>query len=279
MKRKMIFQGIYRILKGIKDPISLITAVASVVIAVMSVIFTTKKSNEALARMDADIKASNKAVVLVSQKVDGDSIRLVLWNVGPGVAYNVKVTVHLIGHTGDVGAPWVSNLISTAIELGTKTVKERTNPTPFFYDYRYSINPPEILPPGKEYGYNTSRVYESTLSALYIEISYKDVVNNIYFSIWDGMNWKFSDQWAEDIFLYNTNQSLLSNYGGILDDALSANSIAKYKYDEWAEKQKQIPYREWLAKEAYLLKKKGFGDIPGNLKYSVQFVDTCQFEK
>lgn len=263
---------------GIKDPATLVIAIASVVIAYNSYKLTGVKADEAMKRMDAELKASNKAVVLVSQKTEADSIRLTMWNVGPGVAYNVKVNVHLVDRFVDVGAPWVANLIRTAIELETKTAKERNNSSSFSYVSKYTINPPEILPAGKEYSYNSSRIYKTTMAALYLEISYNDAANNAYVSIWDGMSWTFTDKLINDSIIYCTRQSLLENYYGILDDALSPESAAKYGYTKWAEEQKQMPYGLWLAKEAYFLKRKGFGDIPEGLQYYVQHIDTSRYQ-
>ena len=66
---------------GIKDPATLVIAIASVVIAYNSYKLAGVKADEAMKRMDAELKASNKAVVLVSQKMEADSIRLTMWNV------------------------------------------------------------------------------------------------------------------------------------------------------------------------------------------------------
>lgn len=116
------------------------------------------------------------------------------------------------------------------------------------------------------------------MAALYLEISYNDAADNAYVSIWDGMSWTFTDKLTNDSIIYCTRQSLLENYCGILDDALSPESVAKYGYTKWAEEQKQMPYGSWLAKEAYFLKRKGFGDIPERLQYYVQHIDTNRYQ-
>lgn len=278
---KRILKWIWEWIIRLKDLLSLITAIATVIVAVMSVKFTTQKSDEALARMELDTRISNKPIVILSQDYRKDSSQIVLWNTGPGTAYNITIEIHLAQRSGgSFGNPFIMDVIQAIHELETKDQHQLAYFLQSGSKIRAFLNPPPILAYGEEYGYRSSYYKRSILHAIYTRIRYSDVIGNKYYSVWDGTNWIFGkDGDGQNIELYNREQNLLKAIKTITDMQLMSPDSIFQDNGKWKEKISEMPFDAWLTKEAYFLYKKGYGDVPEEFDFLLNQVMKIEDEK
>lgn len=123
-------------------------------------------------------------------KVDELDSRLALRNYGEGVAVNVVCAARIIGYThGPIMANHVYfNLINAQFRLNTKSQEAM--------DQIYNVdvgNPPDVFPKSDlNYAYYIETLYP-VINDLKILITYQDIENRCYYSLWDGKTWLFGD--------------------------------------------------------------------------------------
>jgi hypothetical protein len=278
---KSTLKRIWKWIVRLKDLLSLITAIATVIVAVMSVKFTTQKSNEALARMELDTRISNKPIVILSQDFRKDSSQIVLWNTGPGTAYNITIEMHLAGSKGgSFGNPFILDVIQAIHEIETKDQHQLAYFLQSGSKIRAFINPPPVLAYGVENGYHSTYYKRSILHAIYTRIKYFDVIGNKYYSVWDGTNWIFGEEGdGQNTELYNKEQNRVKAFKTITDRQLmSPNSIFPDN-GKWKERISELPFEAWLTKESYFLYKNGYGDVPEEFDFFLNQVIERDNEK
>ncbi|MBK6965354.1 MAG: hypothetical protein IPH20_15845 [Bacteroidales bacterium] len=218
---------------------------------------------------------SNKPIVILSQDFTKDSSQIVLWNSGPGTAYNITVENHLVKVSeGNVGNPFVTEVIKSAIELETKSRQELNYYLNSYSNIRLINNHPPILPFGIENGYKTSYYKRFTLLGISSLIKYQDAIGNKYFSLWNGFKWQIGKDTSTIQPYCNINQEYVLGYKGRIDHDLTGYNKALTHFEKWKKEVQDLPYNEWLCKEALYLNKKGLGDVPEVFKSFVGRRDT-----
>lgn len=245
-----------------------IAAISSVVIAAVSIYFTFITTERSL-------QISNKPLVILSEKQLSDGNSIVLWNCGPGVAYNINVEVHLADNIGNIGYPWVTDVIEAALNLETKTKDQlfiNMNTSNNWWDIR---NHSTVLPAGIENGYLSSVFSTPALHGIYVIVRFSDVLKNKYYSVWDGFEWKFGEGEPDNVKPEYPEQKWKSStpvtqFWHHLSHALYGKNPRQVglplPYPEWRSKIAERPYYDWLLKEAKYLKDNGYGDIPLQIK-------------
>lgn len=159
-------------------------------IQIILIAFTIFYAYKAYQQSNNIFKAQSRPNLIVTENQIDSDIHLMLWNMGPGVAYDISVETHFADNIGNVGVMWIIDVIESTIELETKSDKE------IFINQNTShlgtINPPNTLPVGLEYSYKTKTFKYRPLSGLIIIIRYKDNFGDSYYSYWNGYNWYHS---------------------------------------------------------------------------------------
>jgi hypothetical protein len=196
--------------------------------------------------------------LLISKEYINNGSELILWNCGPGIAYDIEVETHLAGIGDiDVGTDWIISILKAAIELETKSNDQLRKYAYEFNNHYLTNNHPPLLPAGIEYGHRTSFLWESTLSGLYIIIRCKDVFGNNYFSVWDGKKWYFKEGYSDRIISEYPMLffSPLNIYKSRINDFIINGDFSVQNQGEVKEKLFNYPYDDWLEKEVDFVKK------------------------
>lgn len=248
--------------------VAIIISVVSVFISIYTSYNSAKSNEETIDRMDKDLYTTNKPILILSTLESGDSCEVVLWNSGPGVAYDINIETHLADNIGNVGNPWISDIIVLASQLETKdkeTIYRRYN---YIYNTKFSTNHPATLYNGIENGYKTSFVRYNAIDGLFAIIRYKDGLGNKYYSVFNGWSWQFGGENSairlpEYKYLRSINEDKEILYQGY-------PPITKFYYEmaldmEYGRTFPEV-WDEWLEKDAIKLKEYGYGDIPNDLE-------------
>lgn len=108
---------------------------------------------------------------------------LILYNAGPGTAYDISCRVHLAARylNSNVGIEWIYDVIRVAESLETKNDSTIEKYELLSIDSNVPIdNIPNVLAPGIEYGFRVSKILPSVLNALFIAINYRDASGRPY---------------------------------------------------------------------------------------------------
>ena len=238
-----------------KEKFDIFFGLVQVVLIVCTIAFAWN----AFRQTDRIFEYQNRPNLILTENVFDEQNHLVMWNMGPGVAYNINVECHFADNGGNVGVDWIVDVIGSAIEIETKSKEEifiNTN-----HGTLGSSNHPDVLPVGFEYGFKTKPITSSVLKGLFVIINYKDNQGNPYYSFWDGYKW-----------IHNT--GILKNRIPEYQYLKSSNPpLQFYQYLNTYETQSKID--QWILfdriiREAEFLKLNGFGDVPMQIKESTK---------
>jgi hypothetical protein len=227
---------------------NLLISIIALLVAIGSAIYSFDQTKSLF-------RYQNIPSVVVTQNNSGNNSPIVLWNAGPGAAYDVSIEVHFADNIGNVGMPWVFDVIDAAIQLETKSNDE-------LYSWRmsseavtnYTSNQITVLPCGKDYGCQTTAFKTPALEGLYIVIRYKNILGEPYYSIWDGYKFmRGKGQPSVSLPKYKT-------IAGTAVELLWQHIFTEKPCDELS-----YGYFQRLMKEAMVLKDNGYGDIPTKL--------------
>jgi hypothetical protein len=171
---------------SVKEKYDVCFGIVQMILIVATIIFAFK----AYQQTNNIFKSQNQPNIIVTESSADKDGNIMLWNMGPGVAYDINVETHFADNIGNVGVSWIKEVIESAIELETKSENE------IFINQNTSslgtTNPPNILPVGLDYGYKSKNLLFHPLSGLIIIVRYKDNIGNLYYSYWNGYNWSYS---------------------------------------------------------------------------------------
>lgn len=240
---------------------SVVVAIASVVVAAYSISQGIITREETLVRMDNNLKLSSKPQLLLTTEEKGDSSCVILWNSGPGTAYDISIETHLANNIGDVACPWVSDVLLLAMELETKNRKTIFQDFHKEIDIKLLSNHPAVLSIGISNGYKTSPLQYNSMEGVYVIIRYSDALENKYFSLWDGWSssWKFGEKNCA-IRLPKYHPQF-----GPPDPSFLFHILTDANEKNWQEKLRNTQVIFWLENDARFLKANGYGNIPNQL--------------
>jgi len=191
---------------------------------------------------------------------------IIIYNAGPGVAYNVQFEVHINDNIGDIGKIFAYDIVKSAIYIQTK---DRDRLFAYWHtgDDLPSVNPPAIFYPKLESAYSIKKLQTPALTGLIITISYKDALGNRYYYHWDGYE-SHSDVGAYDIKLNyrNEEEPLSVLYQRLLYDKINTQLRSDYCKSDFDYNAEPAEYREWLKREAEWLESKGYKDMKKKLE-------------
>jgi len=213
-------------------------------------------------------KHQNRPNLIISPMSTDTINRLVLWNMGPGVAYDIKVEMHLADNIGNIGISYIKDCVRTMMDLETKSENQ-------LYINRNessigSENPPTVLPVGIEYGYGSSNLIQTNpLSGIFIVLRYKDNLGDHYYSLWDGNNWKHSSGEPGKVLPVYERHKRSTPAHQFFSMLLTSPDNG---YIE------SILLRR-IYQEAFFLKENGYGDIPKMIEEEIERYNEVQSRK
>jgi hypothetical protein len=261
---------------------------ANIIVPILLTILTAVQVYVIYHQTERHFSQNNIPKMLFSyfDKTDSTS-KVILWNSGPGIAYDISVEVHLDDNIGNIGCPWVNQVVEAAMQLETK---DSTNFGYYLYGSggdNYLKSPPPIICPGIENGYSTKFYKSNPLIALIVIIKYADVKGNRYIALWKGFRNSMTyfkakngtntdkfisiDQLYKNVYLkkkiVNTPQQFLYYLVEYNKDYDFINKMEnRLKPSAKSERDLNLRrYRYWLEKEAKFLEKIGYQGIVASL--------------
>jgi len=220
---------------------------------------------------DLHKKENEPSIILSKNTTSQNKHKYILWNSGKGVAYDIVVEIHLAGNIGNIGMPWVTEVLDAALDLSTKDKNQI-----FSYlmssdkkAWQSSTNPPSIIPPGINNGYHSNEYLFDPLHGLFLKISYRDNIGTQYISCWDGINWSFPKSQNECIPSYtNVKTTPVPQFAYHLQHLNNESYMKRLRerYPDYEFPDNSYIYIQWLENEAEYLKEMNFGNIPQELK-------------
>lgn len=213
-------------------------------------------------------KHQNRPNLIISPMSTETIYNLSLWNMGPGVAYDIQVEIHLADNIGNIRSDNIRDCVRAMMDLETKSEEQlyiNRNESTIGTD-----NPPSVMPVGIEYGFRSSNlILRNPLSEMFIILRYKDNLGDPYYSLWDGNNWKHSSGEPGKVLPVYERHKRSTPAHQFFSMLLTSPDNG---YIE------SILLRR-IYQEAFFLKENGYGDIPKMIEEEIERYNEVQSRK